>query len=134
MRYAIDPILPESKKMRGYFEGCLVALFCFFQEHLDHHDTDHLRQARDFLKTKFKGEMIIVDGVKQIVPGTTKGSENLRKITTNIFEMLVDDYGCPEVALNPEAYKKWRDTIFPFTDGADNYIDYCLELGLLERP
>jgi hypothetical protein len=123
MRYKITPILPESKNMRGYLEGGLLPMFCYFQDDLDHRNPDHIVWAREFLKKQLNGETHIIKGRAEVVGGSTKGSERLNRFVEKVVDMLTDDYGCPMEAINPEAYKKWRDEILPY-GGPDNWIDY----------
>jgi hypothetical protein len=49
-----------------------------------------------------------------------------------MVDFLVEQYGIdPMKVLNVEEYKRWKDTIFPYTD-IDNFIDYMRKSGILK--
>ena len=130
MRYQVRPMLPESKNMRGYLEGGLIPMFCYFQENLDHRNPEHHDYAREYLKEHLNGLPVVIDGRSVIVGGSTKGRDALTKFVERVSDMLVDDYGCPREAIDPEAYKNWRDTIRP-SGGPDNWIDHLKNIHIL---
>ena len=57
---------------------------------------------------------------------STKGRVALQSFLENVLAWLVENYAPPVEALDPEAFKVWRDTVFP-SGGPDNYIDYLVE-------
>lgn len=129
MRLRIEPLLPESKKQRGFFEGGVVPLICFYQEGMDHHSSDDIQQVREWLKIEFNSEMVVINGKANKVGKSTK-----RELNKGFLEAVIDwmtDQGYQTELLNPKEYKYWRDKIFP-VGGVDNYIDYLLELGKLK--
>lgn len=40
----------------------------------------------------------------------------------------MENYAPPQEVLDPERFKIWPDTVFPF-GGPDNYIDFWVRLG-----
>jgi hypothetical protein len=42
------------------------------------------------------------------------------------------NYATPIEALDPNAYKHWHDTVFPY-GGPETYIGYLLELNILKK-
>jgi hypothetical protein len=55
----------------------------------------------------------------------------LAPFVERVIDWINENYDPPSEALDPEKYKHWRDTVFPF-GGADTYIDYLVELKLLK--
>jgi hypothetical protein len=48
-----------------------------------------------------------------------------------VMTWLVDNYQPPIEEIDPKKYKHWRDAIFPYK-GPNNYIDYLIEVGILQ--
>jgi hypothetical protein len=48
-------------------------------------------------------------------------------------DWIIENYAPPTVALDPNEYKRWRDTIFP-TGECDHYLEYLNAMGVLTRP
>jgi hypothetical protein len=132
IKLCITPVLPESAKQRGYFEGCLISLITFYQDVLDHRSEQDRRRVREWVKTEFNGEMLVVGGKAVTVPGSTKGREKLQAVIEKVQNWLVENYAPPIEALDPASYKKWRDEVYPH-GGPDNFIDYLVETGVLRK-
>lgn len=131
--FEISCVLPESKKQRGYFEGCLVALFVFYNGG-DYKDKTTLEDARHDLKLEFWSELRknYLTGKLEKKVKSTKGSFSLNQITERVLEYLVEQYAPPMQAYDPAEYKKWRDVAL--TNGApENYLDYLRELNIIKR-
>jgi len=124
----ITPVLPESKKQRGFLEGAVIPLVAFYQEGMDHRDHAHLRDVREWLKAEFNGDMVVVAGKALLVPKSTKGREALNAFLEKVLVWLQENYEPPAEALDPGRFKEWRDTIFPY-GGPSYYIDYLIEIG-----
>ena len=62
MRIEIRPLLPESQRMRAYFEGAIVPFITFFQEEMNHRDHKDLHKVREWLKTEFNGDVVVMGG------------------------------------------------------------------------
>ena len=72
-----------------------------------------------------------IGGRVQRVGKTTKGRPVLNLFVERVIDWLTENYAPPQEALDPEKYKNWRDTIFPF-GGPANYIDYLVEIRVLK--
>lgn len=131
IRLLIDPITPESKNQRAFFEGAIVPLMCFYQEHMDYHDEEDLRRVREWIKLEYNGEYAPVDGKIHKVAKSTKGLLN-KGFIERVMDGMADN-GYQVEILEPEQYKVWRDTIYP-NGGPENYIDYLLSTGSLRKP
>ncbi len=121
-KYRIQRITPESREMRGFFEGGVVPLACYYQDNLDHRNNEHIKIMREWLKQEFNSEWLTISGKAHKVPKSSKGGGTLKKIIEKTVDWL-EDQGADTTVLNPKEYKDWRDTIFPF-EGPENYIDY----------
>lgn len=132
MRVEINPLLPESQKMRGYFEGAVVPFITFHQERMNHRDHKDLHKVREWLKTEFNGDVVVLGGKTHRV---TKSTKNLLKgFLERVLDWMVEQ-GYQTELLNPEDYKRWRDEIFPsgeITD-PDNYIDFLVSINKLKK-
>lgn len=129
----IGPVLPESTKQRGYFEGGLVSLFVYYNGG-DYKDRDVLADARHDLKMEFWSELRpnYVTGKVEKKVRSTKGREALNAVTERVLEYMIENYSPPAEALDPETYKHWRDVAL--MDGApDNYLDYLQTVGVLAK-
>lgn len=132
IRFRIEQLTPESEQLRRYFEGAICPMFAFFQDYLDHRDWRDVKQAREFIKVHFNGELMEVDGIIERVPVSTKGREVLKRVTNEAIDYMEDHYGIDrKLVLDPKHYEHWRDTVFPY-GGSDNYIDYLVDLGRLK--
>ncbi len=132
--FSLEPVLPESKKQRKYFESALVSMFVFYNGG-DYHDPRVLKEAREDLKKEFCPEMGTnwITGSVEKRAKSTKGRKALNEMTEKVYEYLVDNYAVPERALDPKTYKNWRD--IELTNGAPiNYLDYLLALKIIKRP
>lgn len=131
MPFEINPLLPESKEQRGFFEGAICPLVAFYQEGMDHRDWKDVRKVRDWLKIEFNGELVAIGGKSHRIALTTKNRLN-QGFLERVEGYIQDNYAPPTEALNPKKYKHWRDTIFPI-GGADNYIDYLADIKILTK-
>lgn len=132
-RVRVELELPESRKMRGYLEGGIVPLICYYQEGMDHHNPDDIRKVREWLHCEFNSEMVVVAGKVRTVPKSTKGRKELNAFMERVMDWLQENYAPPAEAINPENYKKYRDEIRPFEDCPENYIDFLIETKVLKR-
>src|SRR5947209_5576105 len=103
--------LPESSKLRRFYEGAVIPLATFYQEGMNHHDPDDRRKMREWLKQEFNGEIILVDGKRHRVAKSSKGRDALNPLVERVINWLQDNYDPPPQALDPQAYKDWRDTV-----------------------
>ena len=130
-RYKIERVTPESKQQRKFFEGAVVPLITYFQEGMDHKNTEDCDRVRDWLKVEFLGEFVTIKG-KSIKRGRSSKGELNKGFLDKCVDFVEEQYGIdPAVVLNPADYKLWKDTIFPW-GGPDNYIDYLRSLNKLK--
>jgi hypothetical protein len=127
--FELKPILAESKKQRGWFEGGLCTLVAFYHEGLDHHDPKDVAKAREWLKIEFNSEIVALGGIAHKIAKSTKNELN-SGFLEKIVQYLEED-GCPPEALDPKQYKNWHDSVFPY-GGPDNYIDYLLAINIIK--
>ena len=125
MRVAIDPVTPESKNLRNFLEGAVLPLATYYQETMDHHDWEDVRRVREWLKTEFNWEYVHIAGHSKRVTKSTKGKKVLREFTDKVIDWMRDQ-GYQTEVLDPEKYKHWKDTVYPYR-GPTEYIDYLLE-------
>lgn len=130
MPFEIVPLLPESKKQRGFFEGAVVPLVAFYQERMDHRNHKDRREVREWLKVEFNGDLVAIGGKTHRIAKSTKRELN-KGFLERVIEYLEDNYAPPKEALDTKKYEDWRDRIFPH-GGPDNYIDYLVEIGILK--
>jgi len=128
----ITNLLPESDKQRRFFEGAVVPLVAFYQEGMDYRNAEDLRRVREWLKTEFNGELVLVGGKAHKVGKSTKGREALGAFIERVVAWLQENYAPPSEALDPHQFMVWRDTIFP-TGSCDSYIEYLVTTGALRR-
>jgi hypothetical protein len=128
--WKLTPILPESGKQRRFFEGAVVPLVTYYQEGLDHRNSEDCARVREWLKSEFNGEYVLVAGKSHPVPKSTKGRDALQLFLERVITWLVENYSPPLEALDLASFKVWQDTVFP-SGGPDNYVDYLSECGIL---
>jgi hypothetical protein len=129
--FVISARLPESRKQRKYLHGALIPLIAFYQEGMSHKSSADLDRVFEWLKQEFNGDMVIIGDKPVRIGMSTKGGKALNEICEKVTDWLVDNYAPPADAMNPKKYKYWRDAIYPYSDGAENYIDYLVETGVL---
>jgi hypothetical protein len=131
LRMHVVATVPESGKLRRFFEGALIPLITHYQEGMDHRNPEDRAKVREWLKEEFNAELVSVAGIVHRVAKSTKGSEVLASYVERVLDWMVENYDPPKEAIDPEHYKQWRDAIFP-SGGPDNHIDYLIEIGLLK--
>lgn len=131
MPFKLKPIYPESNSQRGWFEGALVTLVTFYQEGKDYKSSKDLQDVREWLKLEFNGRYVTIHNKAHLVGQTTKHALN-NGFLDRVVDWVIENYAPPMEALNPESYKNWRDTVYPY-GGPDNYIDYLLSLNILRK-
>lgn len=130
MPFELKPILPESSNQRAFFEGGICTLVAFYQEGMDHRDYKDRNRVRDWLKIEFNGEIVEIMGKGVKIAKSTKNVLN-QGFLERVIDWLIENYQPPMEVLDPNKYKHWRDVVFP-VEGADNYIDYLVELNILK--
>jgi hypothetical protein len=123
--------LPESGKLRKFFEGAIVSLVAFYQIGMDHRNDEDRRKVREWLKAEFNGEMVGINGRIHTLAKSTKGAAVLGPFVERCMDWLNENYQPPPEALDPDKFKHWRDAVFP-SGGPDNYLDYLVELNILK--
>lgn len=146
IRLSIRPESPESRKMRGYFEGGLVPLATYYQDYLtlvvkgkekqkrlDYHDPDDCALMRDVLK-RGAGlvDLVVVAGELKEITKSSLGRVALRKATDFATDWLLQECGAPAEAIDPEKYKYYRDAIRPNPRAPATYIDYLRSVNILK--
>lgn len=130
---------PESRGQRSFFEGAVVALATYFQDHLDYRDWRQRDIMRDELIREFIGvETYTINSkrgqAKREVLKSSKGSKVLNELLEKAIDWLVEEYAIdPAEVLNPDKYKDWRDRIRVRDERFDTYIDYLIFTRKLKR-
>jgi hypothetical protein len=128
--YKIEEFLGDSPKQRRMFEGAYIPMIAYFQENIDYNDPDDLARVRSWVMLEFNAAFLIIGGKALKVPKSSKGELN-RWLMKRILDWMADQ-AYPIELLNPNEYKKWRDSVRPF-EGPKSYIDYLVQTGKL-RP
>ncbi len=132
-RVIVETDESDSPEQRRFFEGAVVRLATFFQEDLDYKDWHDVKLMKEAIKVRFNAEFVRVGDEVVKVGGSTKGKLN-DGLCDAVQDWLEEQYGIRrEIVLNPKEFKKWRDEIFSFTNGPDNFIDYQVQKGLLKK-
>jgi len=131
VRMEIKSLTPESTRMRGFFEGGVLPFITFFQEGMNHGNYKDIHKVREWLKTEFNGDIVILGGKQHRVTKSTKGL--LKEFIERVMDWM-GEQGYPIELLNPDDYKRWRDEIFPTgeIDSPDSYIDFLISIGKLK--
>jgi hypothetical protein len=129
--FEITPILIESNKQRGWFEGALCPLMTFYQEGMDYRNHKDVNKVREWLKLEFNSELVVLAGKEHRIAKTTKNELN-KGFLEKCVDYLIENYAPPIQAIDPKYFKDWHDRIFPY-GGPDNYIDYLLKVNILKR-
>lgn len=134
---AIQDRVPESRKQRAYYFGAVLTLWAYLNGQ-DHRNGDEIGFLHEHAKREFNGEIVMVEG-KPVKRGkSTVGLMNDNDQANSgylerVISYLEENYGIDRAkVLNPEHYKQWRDEVFAFGE-QDNYIEYLLATGLLEK-
>lgn len=128
-RIEFVPIVPESKNQRKFYHGAVIPLWVYL-DGKDHRNSDILEQQHEIAKLEFNSTLVVSNGKTYRIGQTSK-----QKLATGFIETIIgylqEQYGIdPMKVLNPIEYKKWKNEIYPF-GGADNFVDYMVEIGLL---
>jgi len=129
--FVLKPILPESSSMRGFFEGAICPLVAFYQEGMDHKNSEDIRTVREWLKIEFNGTVVEIKGKLHTVAQSTKYKLN-QGFLERVLDYIIENYAPPIEALDTNGYKDWKARIYPY-GGPDNYIDYLVEINILKK-
>lgn len=128
-RYKVIRETPESREVRGFYHGAVIPLWVFLDGN-DYRDSAICAHYHNEAKKEFNGDIIIRAGKKEKIGKSTKGKLNSGYVD-RVIDSLEEQYGIDRSkVLDTELYKKWRDEIYPY-GGADNFIQYMSEIGLL---
>lgn len=131
VKIEFNPVLPESRKQRGFYHGAVLPLWAYLNN-WDYHDKDILDFLHHEAKKEFNGEMVMMDK-KMVVRGKSTKGELGKGFLERVVDYLVDNYGInPMSVLNPEMYKDFRDRIYG-NGQYEDYISYLEALNLLKR-
>lgn len=130
VRLEIDIQTPESRKQRAFYHGAMLPLIAYFQDGMDYRSTEDVATIHEWLKIEFNGDFVEIKGKALKIAKSTRGE--LPAFIERVLEWM-GEQGYPVELLNPEGYKKWDISIFPF-GGPDTYIGYLLESGKLNTP
>lgn len=130
MAFELKPLLPESNEQRGFFEGAVCPLLAFYQEGMDYRNSKDVHIVREWFKIEFNGDLVEIGGKVHRIAKSTRNQLN-QGFLERVIGYIEDNYAPPKEALNPEKYKLWKDTIYPF-GGADTYLGYLIDLKLLQ--
>lgn len=130
MRVEINSLTPESTRMRGFFEGGIVPFITYFQEGMNHRDYKDNHKVREWLKTEFNGDFVVLGGKSHKV---TKSSKGVLKVFVEKILDWAGEQGYPIELLNTDDYKKWKEEVFPTgeIEDPDNYIDFLISIKKL---
>lgn len=123
----LKPKQIESGRQRGWFEGGLIPLITFYQDGMDHHNSEDNDRVREWLKMEFNADFVEIGGKTHKIAKSTSGE--LQEVIERVLRWA-EEQGYQTEVLEPQRYKKWKDEIYPY-GGPDNYIDYCLEIKTL---
>lgn len=128
-RAYIQTTQPESRKQRGYLMGSLIPLLAYLDGN-DHKSSEITEWYFEFYKKELTPVALIVHGKAQLFGKSTKGSEALNHFIDKLQDYLDEQYGIKRDSqiVNPDEYKLFRDTIYPFTNEYDDFIDYAVKM------
>lgn len=126
MRMEIIPLLPDSRAQRKFLHSAVYPLWAYC-DGKDYKDTTVLADTHEIAKIEFNGDFVQANGKVYMI-----GRSSVGKLKDGFIDKVIDyleeNYGIDRTkVLVPSEYKKWRNEIFSFTDGPDNYIDYLVE-------
>lgn len=131
MIFELNPRMPESSSQRGWFEGALLPLICFYQVGMDHRDSKDVVTVREWVKIEFLGDIVTIHGKSHRIAKSTRNQLNLGFLE-RVVAWLEENYAPPHEALDPKTFKHWRDAIFPY-GGPDNFLEYLVEIKILKH-
>lgn len=130
MRLEISPLMPESKKQRGFYHGAVLKLWAYL-DGKDYMDSLVIKQIHEIAKLEFNAEIFILNKKEYRVGKTTKQELN-DGFLEKVIDYIGENYGVDtSKVLDPKLYKKFRDTIYSFTNKYDSFIDYMVALNML---
>lgn len=128
-RFILSDFVPESSLQRRFFHGAVLSMITYYQEGMNHHNSDDLEKVFNWMKYEFNPEMVIVGGKTIKIGGSTKGKLEKNHLVEKVIDWM-DSQEYKTELLIPSDYKHWRDVIRSH-GGPTNYIDYLVELGKL---
>ncbi len=132
MRMVLQKEVPESNKQRAFYHGAILPLWAYY-DGKDYKSSTVLNDLHEVAKVEFNPQIVIVDGKEHKIGKSTKGKLQDGYLE-RIIDYLVENYAIdPLKELNPDTYKIWRDTIYPYSTKYDDFISYLLDLGLIHR-
>lgn len=107
VRLRITPDLPESRLLRRYFEGGIIAALCEYTDGYDRRNPADREAMRDVVMREFNGELRPdLHGNMVHVARSSKGREALNALVERVTDYMAEN-GIP--IPNPDLFKRWRD-------------------------
>lgn len=136
-RWKVSKLTPENMKQRKFYEGGVVPLATYFHDSLDYRDSADCETMREWLKIEFNGQSVESGGILHRVGMSTRGMLGGEgKLIDAIIDWLEEQNGMElrSFVLNPEEYKKWNETIYPFggPKDPDSWIGYLVSINKLK--
>lgn len=132
-KYELQRLTVESKELRGFYEGGVIALWVFLDGN-DWRDSRVHQHYHDQANREFNGEIIIRNKKPEKMGKSSKGKLIKDGLCEKVIEYLEDNYGIDRnEVLDPEKYKNWLIKIFPY-GGLETYIEYLLSINKLHLP
>lgn len=130
IRLVMEREHPESRKQRKMYHGAYLSLWAYL-DGKDYKNHAVLKDLHEVAKLEFNSKVVVVNGKTKKIGQSTKGVLN-KGFMERFLEYLVENYGIdPGQVLNPVHYKDFKDRVWPYTTKYDTYIDYLLDLKLL---
>lgn len=107
IRLRITPDLVESKHLRRYFEGGIIAALCEYTDGYDRRNPADREAMRDLVMREFNGELRHdLHGRTVRVARPSKGREALNALVERVTDYMAEN-GIP--VPDPALFKRWRD-------------------------
>lgn len=134
VRGEIHVLTPESSNLRRYVFGCLIKLLIYMDGN-DHKDAKVSEYYFENYKRELSPEVIKINGKVQVFGKSTKGSRALKSFAEKLQDVLHDEYGIrrDNKALSPDEYKKFAEEIYSFSGDYEDFVDYAVKLGWINK-
>lgn len=121
---------PESRKQRKYYHGAVLQLFAYL-DGKNYRDSSVIDQYHELCKVEFNGEIIVAKSLTVKIGRSTRGKLHDGYLE-RIIAHLEENYGIDRSkVLDPKLHKKFMAEIYPFETKYETFIDYLIELKLL---
>lgn len=130
IRYSLEPLVSESRNMRGFYHSAILSLWAYL-DGADYKDSKVIEDYHEVARQEFSFDVVFANKKAYKIGRTTKGQ--LMEHIEKCIEYLEENYAIDRIKLlDAELYKEYRDEVRADFGAPETFIEYMKVLKLLK--